>query len=94
MVLATFLEKIDLQLAIILDQGSDEELALASYIHGHIDVVNAQYNDSTTTLEHFLEQLEHSLIQAFEQGELDHSDQVTANSIWQKLETFSYLQRL
>lgn len=91
MILSTFLEKLDQQLAIILNTGTDEELALASYLQGHIDVVSAQFDVRESVMNEMVTAIDKSLLRAFEQGELEHEDQIVALAIWQKLKDLSYL---
>lgn len=70
----------------VLDQGSDHELFIASYLQGHFDLVISQVNEQEHNVLSSLSQLmDASLHQAFSANELEEGDQEKVRVLWQQI---------
>ncbi len=79
-------EKIDQSLDAVVDHGSDNELFIASYLQGHFAVEARKLElDSAADLTQLADNMQRSLDQAFENNELDTTDQQLVLALWQKL---------
>lgn len=66
--------------------GSDQELFIASYLHGHFDLVVSQVMQSgLQNLNRLDQSMLASLQQAFSAGELEPDDQQMVSALWQQL---------
>ncbi|MDM7860318.1 YfcL family protein [Alteromonas sp. ASW11-36] len=74
------------QLHSVVDTGDDQALFIASYLHGHFDVVVSQIektpDPSIAALDKAMAQ---SLDSAFANAELESSDQYQVTALWQTL---------
>ena len=69
-----------------VDNGTDQELFLSGYLHGHFSLVVSQAElAQDLTLEGMKSRMEASLQNAFSQGELAHDDQGQALAMWETL---------
>lgn len=64
--------------------ATDDELFASGYLRGHFDLVvgTLQVNGTAFTTEDIINQVNSSLQQAINKGELDDTDQVSVESIW------------
>ncbi len=70
----------------VVDYGDDDELFIASYLQGHFAVIARQQEmESDATLTTLNDAILGSLNAAFENKELDDSDQQKVMSLWQRL---------
>ncbi|MCW8108320.1 YfcL family protein [Alteromonas ponticola] len=80
------LDAIESKLDAVVDNGSDDELFVASYLRGHFDLVACKLlalpQAGTTELD---ENIRTSLQQAFAQGELESHDQQKVAKLWEEL---------
>lgn len=66
-----------------VEQGSDDELFMAGYLHGHFSLVVARCElDASVTITALQSAMQESLQQAFEKGELDGDDQQQVQRFW------------
>ena len=84
--MSLFWENIDIieaQLDKIVDSGSDDEIFIASYFHGHFSLAESrvpELNEATDDkMAHLRQILTHNLTEAFANRELDDADQ---HKIW------------
>lgn len=77
---------IEMALSGFVDHGTDHELFLSGYLHGHFSLVVSQAEiDTDMALEGLDNRMKKSLAEAFEQGELEPVDQQLALDMWQSL---------
>ncbi|MCW8092576.1 YfcL family protein [Alteromonas sp. ASW11-130] len=80
------IEAIESQLDAVVDNGSDDELFVASYLRGHFDLVACKLlalpQADTEALD---DNIRSSLQRAFTQGELELHDQQKVASLWEAL---------
>ncbi len=80
------IESIEEQLDAVVDNGSDDELFVASYLRGHFDLIACklltQPQSSGTQLD---KDIRASLAHAFQQGELEPEDQQKVSILWEEL---------
>ncbi|MBU3023312.1 YfcL family protein [Aestuariibacter sp. A3R04] len=78
--------KIEAALDSVVDQGSDDELFIASYLQGHFAVVARQLEmDPDASIASLDEAMRGSLTSAFDNQELDEADQQSVILLWQHL---------
>lgn len=82
-----FIEQMEVQFFDVIEKGSDEELALSSYLQGHFDLMLTKTDAEKTHVYAFIEHFESSLLTAFEQGELASQDQREAKKLWNNLKS-------
>lgn len=81
-----FVDSTEQFLDAFIDHGSDEELFISGYLHGHFSLAVSQSMQQSQRNVDFLKQsVEASLVQAFENDELEVSDQHKVLSLWRKL---------
>ena len=69
-----------------VETGTDEELFLSGYLHGHFSLVVSQAQLSQQTSPEQLDQrMQESLNEAFQAGELEEQDQRQVLTMWQSL---------
>lgn len=77
---------IERKLDSVVDEGSDDDLFIASYLQGHFAVESRRLEaHADSTLETLMQVMQTSLDQAFENGELEESDQSLVLTLWQNL---------
>ncbi|MGB2427317.1 MAG: YfcL family protein [Alteromonas sp.] len=70
----------------VVDTGDDQALFIASYLHGHFDVVVSQIEKSTEpTIAALDTVMRQSLSNAFANAELEANDQQQVYALWQSL---------
>jgi hypothetical protein len=89
-VLEEYVRQVESQFAVILDEGSDDDLAISSYLHGHFDILLAKVDVSGTTIEGFNSAFIRQLNDALAGNELEEDDQNKAREIWRKINAFAY----
>lgn len=81
-----FAAKVEHYLDSIVDTGTEQELFIAGYLHGHFSLVVSQIeSDGNDDKQRLDSAMLNSLQQAFEQGELEQDDQQQVFALWQKL---------
>jgi len=81
-----FIQKAESAFAQVVDQGSDQELFIASYLQGHFDLVLSQAEQQQQINLLGLDKLmQQSLSQAFANKELEADDQQRVLSFWQHI---------
>lgn len=81
-----FVEYAESTLDAMVENGSDQELFVASYLHGHFSLVVSQVEQANTLLITALDQaMQTSLNTAFGQNELEEQDQSQVRVMWQKI---------
>ncbi len=84
--LSKFIENAESFLDDIVDCGTDQELFVAGYLHGHFSLVISQLDTDNFQFKQVLnDAMYESLQRAFEQGELEPDDQAEVFSLWQKI---------
>ncbi len=82
----TYVEHVEHALMAFVETGSDHELFLSSYLHGHVDVIIAEhYLDKVFDACSVDTQLKKSLSTAFSAKELDSADQSSVLMLWNEL---------
>jgi len=81
-----FIQQAETQLDQVVDSGTDDELFIASYLHGHFSLIASQALNSekadVATLDALLT---NNLNDAFAQNELEPEDQKKVMTLWQSL---------
>lgn len=84
--LAEQVEHIENALHAVVGIGDDDALFIASYLHGHFDIVITQVDNqqqpSLTTVDQFMQ---NNLTAAFANNELIASDQKKVRELWRNL---------
>jgi hypothetical protein len=79
-------ESIEQQLHAAVDNDDDHALFIASYLHGHFDLVVSQVLSSPTqTVQALNETMLESLSNAFDNNELIESDASQVKTLWASL---------
>lgn len=82
----TFVDYVEQELDKVVVLGSDEELFIASYLHGHFSLAVSQILQSQQhTLEKLSDKVNVSLQDAFDNKELERSDQQKVVALWSNL---------
>lgn len=80
------IEAIETQLLGAVEDADDHALFVASYLHGHFDLVIVNtLKQSNPTVAALDAQMQASLANAFDKGELDVADQTLVSELWQRL---------
>ncbi|EJI84264.1 hypothetical protein AEST_30980 [Alishewanella aestuarii B11] len=68
--------------------ATDDELFAAGYLRGHVDLAvgTLQLTEQPFSLASLLQQVNDSLEQAIAQGELNATDELLVQDIWQRLQ--------
>lgn len=68
--------------------ATDDELFAAGYLRGHVDLAvgTLQLTEQPFSVATLLEQVNNSLKQAIAQGELNKTDELLVQGIWQRLQ--------
>jgi hypothetical protein len=68
--------------------ATDDELFAAGYLRGHVDLAvgTLQLTEQPFSLASLLQQVNDSLQQAIAQGELNATDELLVQDIWQRLQ--------
>lgn len=68
--------------------ATDDELFAAGYLRGHVDLAvgTLQLTEQPFSLATLLQQVNNSLEQAIAQGELNATDELLVQDIWQRLQ--------
>jgi hypothetical protein len=68
--------------------ATDDELFAAGYLRGHVDLAvgTLQLTEQPFSVATLLEQVNNSLKQAIAQGELNETDELLVQGIWQRLQ--------
>ena len=81
-----FVEYVEARLDETVEQGSDQELFVAGYLHGHFSLVVSQVElMGDLCITKLDEALQKSLQDAFAQNELEEEDQGQVYRMWQKI---------
>ncbi len=86
-----FVDDVELTLNAVVDTGSDDELFISSYFHGHFSLAVSQVAPIEPAFDAHaqLQQLDHiltlSFVDAFEQHELSEPDQQHLWALWHSL---------
>lgn len=84
--LADQIEHIENALHAVVGAGDDDALFIASYLHGHFDIVVTQVdNESHPSLSTLDQCMQNDLADAFANNELESADQVKVYALWQQL---------
>ena len=69
-------------------QFSDDELFASGYLRGHVDLAvgQLQLTEQAFSVDDIMTAVDASLAVAIENGELNHSDELLVQSIWQKIQ--------
>ena len=69
-------------------QLSDDELFASGYLRGHVDLAvgQLQLTEQAFSVDDIMTAVDASLAVAIENGELNHSDELLVQSIWQKIQ--------
>ncbi len=67
---------------------SDDELFASGYLRGHVDLAvgQLQLTEQAFSVDDIMTAVDASLAVAIENGELNHSDELLVQSIWQKIQ--------
>ncbi len=67
---------------------SDDELFASGYLRGHVDLAvgQLQLTEQAFSADDIMTAVDASLAVAIENGELNHSDELLVQSIWQKIQ--------
>ena len=67
---------------------SDDELFASGYLRGHVDLAvgQLQLTEQAFIADDIMTAVDASLAVAIENGELNHSDELLVQSIWQKIQ--------
>lgn len=67
---------------------SDDELFASGYLRGHVDLAvgQLQLTEQPFSADDIMTAVDASLAVAIENGELNHSDELLVQSIWQKIQ--------
>ncbi len=67
---------------------SDDELFASGYLRGHVDLAvgQLQLTEQAFSADDIMAAVDASLAVAIENGELNHSDELLVQSIWQKIQ--------
>ena len=83
-----FVNQTEQALGAVVDNGSDQQLFIASYLHGHFSLVTAQRVSAGCLDLHKLDQtLSSSLQRAFADNELEEADQLEVVALWSELKS-------
>lgn len=84
--LTVFIKKTEKYLDQVVEHGSDQELFIASYLQGHFAVAAGQSQvKNMTQITQLNDLMEVSLDAAFDNNELDPTDQNQVLKLWQVL---------
>ena len=82
-VFESYISQVEDQLMGFVDSGSDDDLFHSSYLHGHVDVVIAEYLIANKfNLDSLSQSVKQSLQRAFDDKELEPSDQHAVLQMW------------
>ncbi|MDG1122414.1 MAG: YfcL family protein [Glaciecola sp.] len=83
---AEFIDAVEQDLDNIVVNGSDDELFISSYFHGHFSLAVSMVSDTSQDLLSSLDEiLTQNLTDAFTNQELDKPDQQKIWNLWQRL---------
>lgn len=81
-----FVNKAEAKLDAVVEHGSDQELFVAGYLHGHFSLVVSQVEQSQSRSIDNLDQImRESLDAAFRQNELEVEDQEQVQTLWRTI---------
>ncbi|MFA3789756.1 YfcL family protein [Aliiglaciecola sp. SL4] len=84
--LEAFIQQAESQLDAVVDNGTDDELFIAGYLHGHFSLVVSQaLSSEQASIETLDKLLCANLDSAFAQKELEPEDQQKVLLLWQSL---------
>ncbi|GAA6185199.1 MULTISPECIES: YfcL family protein [Alteromonadaceae] len=84
--LENFIQQAESQLDGVVETGTDDELFIAGYLHGHFSLVVSQaLSSEQANIETLDTLLSENLNSAFEQKELEPEDQQKVLMLWQSI---------
>lgn len=79
-----FVEEVEQKFDSFIDHGTDHELFLSGYLHGHFSLIVSQASlADDTSVQAVDTRMRESLREAFANGELEAEDQTHAYAMWE-----------
>lgn len=82
---SVYVDKVQALFNSMVEEGSDQELFISGYLNGHFSLVSSVcFNRQELSIEALDKRMRESLQQAFDNDELQGSDQTEALEFWQR----------